>query len=237
MKVGLLLIATNRYITFVKDILESADKYFFKGFDRQVYLFTDDMTLEVPDKIDFKVKKIEIPCYKFPEATIKRFEIFVDNNYELSKCNYLYYSDVDMLFVDNVGIETLPDESELTATQHCGFWKGGGSWCDNKNSTAYTEKKDKYFAGGFYGGTFEAFMLMSRLLSENIKTDAKNGEMAEWHDESHLNCYLSRRNPLVLSPSYCFPQNPERKKWFNGGEKIFSPKIIALDKDHKLLRK
>ena len=40
-KVGLLVIATQKYDTFLKQLFETADKHFLKGCDVTYFLFTD----------------------------------------------------------------------------------------------------------------------------------------------------------------------------------------------------
>eukprot|EP00960_Hanusia_phi_P020936 617533-Hanusia_phi.AAC.1 len=79
-----------------------------------------------------------------------------------------------------------------------------------------------YFAGGFVGGRTDEFLQMSAEISEAIDDDDQNDVgkiylpswimmvkqvVAIWHDESHLNRYLSNHQHLVriLSPSYLYP--------------------------------
>lgn len=54
------------------------------------------------------------------------------------------------------------------------------------------------------GGRSEAFLKMSRICAENTRIDEKNGVMALWHDESHLNKYILDKNPLILLPNYSY---------------------------------
>ena len=66
-------------------------------------------------------------------------------------------------------------------------------------------------------------------ISKNIDVDYKNGIIAIWHDESHMNRYFIDNKPTtILSPSYCY------------GEPLNIPyekKILALVKDHSVFQK
>ena len=135
-----------------------------------------------------------------------------------------------MKVVDYVGEEILPNaEEKLTATRHPGFVNGGwGSNNVDKRSTAFIpeELRKTYFAGGFQGGETTAYLQACKTLSDNISKDEDIGIIAEWHDESHWNSYLSTRTPKIISNEYCMCE-----KNISG-----NPKIIALDKNHAELR-
>jgi len=138
--------------------------------------------------------------------------------------DYLYYCDVDMLFLQEIGDEIL---GELVGTQHCCFIGKRGTPETNPRSTAYVpfDQDMQYFAGGFNGGTSKEFLKMYNFIASNIRKDYSNGITAVWHDESHLNRYFIDNKPsVVLSPSYCY------------GEPLDIPyekKILALVKKHE----
>jgi len=64
---------------------------------------------------------------------------------------------------------------------------------------------------------------MSEILSKNIDGDLEKNLIPVWHDESYLNWYYSKKNPLLLSYNYIYPEglqlpnmNPimyQRDKW------------------------
>jgi histo-blood group ABO system transferase len=226
--VGLLVIATNKYIKFVKPLYDSMQRYFFNVPDiqKKMFLFTNQSVFDGP-----------IAIYQnhepWPNMTLKRYEIFSCNHLIFKEIDYLYYVDADMIFVDQVGREVL---GERVATIHPGFWNSprkAFSYETNPQSTAYIDvnEGEHYYAGGFNGGKRDAFLKMSKVISENINKDLENGHIAVWHDESHLNRYLIDHKPtVILDPSYCFPE----AEWAK--DLPFSKKLIALDKDYSDVR-
>lgn len=233
-KIGLLTISLGKYDMFIPPLLKSVDKYFMKNNDITFFCFTEK---DMPQKKGrVLVKKIEIipDEYKpfFPMATLKRYHIFDKYKDILSEMDYLYYCDADMLFVNNIGYEILPDnESELVGTEHPGFYGGRrGTYETNPNSTAFVLNNEGkvYFAGGFNGGTSNSFLKMSEIIKNNVDKDLENQLIAVWHDESHINRYFIDNPPKVLNPSYCYPES-----W----NLPFEKKLLALDKNHTEIRK
>lgn len=228
MRIGLLLIATGKYDVFVQPLIDSVDKYFFRNDHIVIYLFTDkpDIKLIHYNRIHLVILPIEHKS--FPYSTLYRYKYFTQYADRIDT-EYLFYSDVDMRFVGEVGREILPEKVSIVATIHPGFYKGGGSWCTDENSNAFTppEGRRKYYAGGFNGGKTEGFLSMAKILSELIDEDEKKGVMAEWHDESFFNMWLWIHKCKELSPSYCYPES-----W----KLPFPKRLLALDKDHKAIR-
>ena len=233
------LLATNKYNQFLEPFLKTVNEFFFVGEEVQVHLFIDDLSYKFDISERLKVEKYQIEALKFPYATLYRYTMFSQIKEQLN-CDYVFYSDVDMAFVDFVDKEILPlDSSEkLVAVRHCGFYMGGGAWgCDGK-STSFTasDKRVKYYAGGFQGGETKAYLAACEIMKNNIKEDSGKGVMAEWHDETHFNKYLSDRlgSFKELTPDYCMVEEVEkRKQW---GVNKFKPKLIALKKNHAELR-
>lgn len=224
MRIGLLIIATNKYIQFLQDLISSADKYFLKNEEVVYYIFTNK---KIEIKSNRKIVIIDVDHKPFPWMTLERYKIFNNSKDILSDNDYLYYCDVDMRFVDEVSNEII---SERVATQHPGFFGRRGTPETNPNSLACVKNNEymEYFAGGFNGGSSYEYLKMSNILSNNIKKDYENNIIAIWHDESHLNRYFIDNKPtLILSPSYCYGESMNIP---------FVKKLLALDKDHKKIR-
>ena len=225
-KVGLLIIATNKYQKFLQPLIDSADKFFLSSnLSVDYFIFTDSLCDIRNSKrvVNFILTKHE----PWPWMTLGRYHIFNKNKPQLSKRDYLFYCDADMLFCDHVGTEIL---SDLVATQHPGYYGSRGTPETNPDSSAYVSESEpmQYFAGGFNGGTSSSFLSMASTISNNINKDLDKKYTAIWHDESHLNRYMIDNQPTqILDPGYCF------------GESIrppFRPRLIALDKNHNEIR-
>jgi histo-blood group ABO system transferase len=225
MKVGLLIIATNKYIKFLQPLIESADKHFLFNRDVTYFIFTN---LDIELVSNRKIELIKIEHREWPWMTLGRYQIFKENSELLSNMDYLYYCDADMRFVDFVGDEII---SEKVATQHPGYFGRRGTPETRKESLAYISNNEEmqYFAGGFNGGSSKEFLKMSEVISENINKDYSNGIIAIWHDESHMNRYFIDNKPTkILDPSYCCVEN-----WFDCP---FGRRLLALDKNHSEVR-
>lgn len=227
MKIGLVLIATGKYDVFLQPLIDSVDKFFFRGDEITIYLFTDKTPKLIhSDRIHTTI--IATEHKPFPYPTLYRYK-YISSIAENIYTDYLFYCDVDMRFVDLVGREILGD---IVCVQHPGFYKGGwgSDGCDER-SLAYLPKElcFDYVCGGFNGGRRKPFLEMCSILNDRISKDEKNGVMAIYHDETHFNWYIKKmaKNIHKLNPSYCYPE-----LW-----KIpFIKRILALEKNHKEIR-
>jgi histo-blood group ABO system transferase len=223
-KIGLLIIATNKYTTFIEPLIKSADDNFLNNQEVTYFIFTNK-SLELNSKRD--IKYINVEHKDWPWMTLGRYKIFSDSHDELSKMDYLYYCDADMRFVGVVGDEIL---SDLVATQHPGYYgtKGTPETSTSSLACVYPNEDMQYFAGGFNGGSSYEYLKMSKKISNNIDIDYSNGIIAVWHDESHMNRYFIDNKPTkILNPSYCYGESMNIP---------FDKKIIALDKNHSEIR-
>lgn len=227
MKIGLLIIATNKYTQFLHSLIESADNFFFKESDVDVtyFIFTNK---EIQINSSRNIEFINVEHKEWPWMTLGRYQIFSESSDILSKMDYLYYCDADMKFEGEVGNEIISDR---VATQHPGYYGKRGTPEERYESLAYVSKNEdmQYFAGGFNGGSSKEFLKMSKIISENINIDYSNGIIAIWHDESHMNRYFIDNKPTkILTPSYCYGESMNIP---------FERKLIALDKNHEEIRK
>lgn len=230
--VGVLLICTGKYDQFVKPLLDSLDKNFLPGTPRTYYLFTDK------EHVDERAVHTKIVRKGFPGDTLYRFHYFLMLEERLIKeTTTLYYMDVDMLCVNTIGNEILPSFTKrLVATAHPGFYFVNlGTPETNPESTAYihpNEYRPCYWAGGFSGGETVAYLGMAKSIKENVDADSLKNYVAVWHDESHLNRYLTSNLGQVktLNPSYCYSHS------HCVGKPGVVPRLVALDKNHSEVR-
>lgn len=234
MKVCICLISTGKYWQFVQPLIDSICKYFLLRHQIEIHLFTDNLEREFTGNDRVQIFKELIPSYKFPEATLFRYAIMTSKKYN---CDYIYYLDVDYLIVSEVDEEIF---GNLVAILHPGFsCVGGGSWCNNELSTAYTfkEKRKQYFCGGTQGGCYSTYYKAMQEMDNNIKSDEDYGVRSEWNDEGHWNKLLSELPSdafKILDSSYCFVEQPHLQKLWKIDH--LNPKILALAKDHKSIR-
>lgn len=234
-KVGLLLIATGKYDSFIQGLISSADQFFLtEKYDITYYIFTDSKIQPLTKR---KFKVIPIKHRPFPYASMDRFQHFTNNANQLSGESYLYYCDVDSKFVAKIGEEII---GETVGVQHCGYIGQQGPYETNSLSTSFVSKDQQstYFGGGFSGGTSEKYLALSKWCAESLQQDLDNNIIPVWHDESIINKYYSINKPsVILSPSFHYPESNKehyRKIW---KEQTFEPKILLLDKAHSEIRK
>lgn len=243
-RIGILLVATNRYREFVPALLEGIDKNFLRNHHIDVHIFTNER-FDMQWHNRLWIDQHTIPAYKFPEATLLRYKIFHDNRAHLSGYDWLFYLDVDMAIEQEVGDELL--QKDLVAVRHPGFYAEGRGWGSTGNdprSKSYIgpEYQKKYFCGGIQGGQAGPYLAVCEHLHYLIEEDLSIGVMPVYHDETMWNYFLNygitQHAPNFeineLTPSYCsVPSMEQRANW---GIDHLPAKIIALDKNHNYYR-
>jgi histo-blood group ABO system transferase len=236
MQTALVVIATGEiYRKYAKKLITSAKQFFIP---HDVVLFTDDL-----NDFDTPIIKIERYHWGYPRATLTRYHAICGAVDILSKYDYIFYSDADMLFVAPVTEDEIFSDG-ITATEHPGYVGLQGEPDSNPRSTAYLPEVRTYFCGGFNGGTSNAFLKMAEEIKIAVDVNDARGVLAKWQDESHLNKYLYDHPPArILSPSFCFPQGEwEHRGGFYGGiwkaargeDYKVEPKLIALEKGSRI---
>lgn len=249
MKVGLLSIATGKYTQFIEPLYRSVEQNFLVDHSKVYVIFTDNVkeVAEITSRLNLDAEIFEIKRKGFPGDTLYRYHHFFSARERLKKrgndCpKALFYMDADMLVVDRVGDEVLPTRYKpIVATAHPGYYDRHGhnplgTPETRPASTAFIpndRRRPCYWAGGFNGGEFESFMSLSAAIMGRIDKDDSSNITAVWHDESHLNAYISEHwiigSVKTMTPSYCLPE-------YDVNKGIFLPKIVALVKDHKEVR-
>lgn len=222
MKICILTIATNKYLQFVERLLDDVEKHFLNGHEIQCLLFTDH-EVETSDN----VKVSQIGHKPWPEPALKKYNYINSEAEYLKGFDYLYLFDADVGIVDTVGEEVMHDLVGVLHPYKILEPKEIYPYEKRKESTAYVsdENHNRYYAAAFVGGKSENFLQMARIISERVEEDERNGIIAKWHDESHLNKYFNENPPAGLSPSYMFPE-----ELIGHPQYPFEPKIVALKK-------
>ncbi len=153
-------------------------------------------------------------------------------------------------------IKQLLNKNQVCLIQHPGFWRdkgmqrllfymvrplmayrdlrmklklgGIGAWETHTSSLAFVprEFRNNYYCGGTWFGRREKIGIMMEKLSNQVSDDSKNGVIAKWHDESHLNQWATQNRHSFYSPELCFDETyPQLRK--------LKPQIIAVRKKEK----
>lgn len=231
-KVGLMFISVNeQYWPFVQKMIEGAKKYFLPHHDVE-FLFWSDM----PPEITYGAKRFEIEPVEWPYPTLLRYHVFLREEEELRKYDYLFYIDVDMVIADTITDEILGDG--LTAALHPMYALQRhmiAPYEPNPDSTAYIRVPDYYYAGGFQGGKTEAFIKAMWTMKRNIDIDFHRNYRARWNDESHWNRYLFDNPPaVILGPEYIYPDTLIKEHYVHVWGRDYKPKIITITKKFTL---
>lgn len=232
--VGVLVVATGRYLQLVAPLLQSLREHFLPTQRRCFYVFTDHAEL-APDSEDVVV--VPIRRRGFPGDSMYRYHHYLTAEELLRRHDVLYAMDADMRAVADIFAEdVLPTKDRpLLGVAHPGFAYSReplGTPETDPRSRAYIatdEVRSVYWAGGIVGGWANAFLELCRQVRGAVDADAARGVVALWHDESHLNRILTtrRRDVRTVSPSLCTPE----------GDVLPSPpRLLALNKEHSAMR-
>jgi len=251
-KVGILTVATGKYIGFVDRLWTSIKEKFLPGdhVDKKFFLWTDNPLYEpvlshIAQHDDPNGGAI-IPKERlgFPGDTLFRYHFFAKAAQDgvFDNVDYLFYFDADMIVEDLVteGGDLAPlflGSVDLVAVTHPGYtWNGRmGTFEAHPASSAYVndfmKRRTTYVAGGFLGGKTNAFLNMAQAIRGLVDKDQERGYTAVWHDESYLNAFVaySQPKPLILHPGYCYPENC----YGHSMHIPFHRYVVALEKDLK----
>lgn len=217
-----LVIATNRYINFLPSLLTSIDQNLFLDSTGQVMVFTNHNEISVNEISDrVSVQKVLIPNLGWPDATLKRYAIFTEHWGKISG-DYVIYIDVDAVVVGKPLLRVIVDDlnshnSDIFVVRHPGYfrrdWKTwiaarrkSGIWETRRESMAFVPlfSRRTYVAGGVWGGKRSALYRMISQLKINVEIDLQKEIVAIFHDESHLNNWVTKHHVLKLSPAWVF---------------------------------
>jgi len=206
-------------------------------------------------KVRKEVNFFEIESVEWPLPTLFRYHTLLQQEERLREYDYIFYCDIDMLFVNYVGDEIL-GENSLTLALHPMYALRENFWFPydaNPKSEAYIKLpgsyiiddrkggvkfRPEYYAGGFQGGTANLFIKAMKEMGKMIDSDfEKANYIPRWNDESILQSYLFRYiqdhpeiKKVVLSPAYVYPDSLIQEYYIKVWGKNYSPKIITLTK-------
>lgn len=230
-RIAILYICTGTYVAFWEDFFRSIEKKFLPDTHKEYFVFTDADSIYGESDCD-RIHRIHQENLGWPGNTLYRFRIFLRIEKELEKFDYAFFMNANIVCREVITEEEfLPVEKQLLVVQHPGYYADPSyvfAYERRKKSLAYIpySKGEVYVCGGVNGGKTGAFLTLIRELDRRITEDEKNGIIASWHDESHLNRYiLDRDDYKLLSPSYCYPE---------GWDIPFAKKLLVVEKEKKI---
>lgn len=246
MKIGIFIIASGRYKEFFENFYNTCEENFLPEHEKIYFYFTDseeDLTKKYKNMIQIKV-----PHLGFPGMTLYRYKFFYNEREKIIKSgvDYVFYLDIDMRIVNIVGEEIIPKgRKHLTGVFHPGFYNQKKRHKPHEKRTKSSffvpeNKRKLYLAGGFQGGITKSYLDVAENLMKMIDNDEiKYKIIPKFHDESAWNHYfiyhMGRYN--VMIPEYCYPEfKSEKEKGRYQTILEMTPRILALDKNHKYYR-
>lgn len=237
--VGLLVIATGRYLDFARRLAEDIELHSSDGRAVVMNLMTDrvDEAAAWAERVDrMRINPLPLPELRWPEASLLRYEI-MQRHWTDIEGDDLVYLDADLRVEKSFlpALDRLGGEP-LLGVRHPGYYERGwrgprGTWETRRQSTAFVprRKRKAYVCGGVWMGTREGVGDLSRELQQRVARDQANGITAVWHDESHWNWFTAEHGVPALSPAYCYVPD---YAWLRG----IDPVIVAVDKGPDFLR-
>jgi hypothetical protein len=232
-KIAMLYICTGEYIIFWKNFFDSFEKNFLPNSKKDYFVFTDAKTLYKEECGN--VNKIFTPQREWPYSTLLRFKMFNSISDKLKDYDYIFFVNANGFCKELINEdEILPIKEDLIVTQNCEYANKNPNdfpYDRNKKSEAYIpfDKGKVYVSGAFNGGKSESYLKLISILDKRTDEDEKNGVIALWHDESHLNKYiLENTNYKLLPPSFCYPEEFDYP---------FEQKIIMICKNNVIPEK
>ncbi|XP_053863782.1 globoside alpha-1,3-N-acetylgalactosaminyltransferase 1 isoform X2 [Malaclemys terrapin pileata] len=236
--IGVTAFAIGKYTMFVGRFVESAEKLFMKGYRVNYYIFTNDPQVIPRVQLQPGRSLSIVPIKKYShwqEISMRRMEAINRHIAEVShrEVNYLFCLDIDMVFHNPWGVETL---GEMVAAMHPGYYNVPRSqfpYERRSSSAAFIPDRhgDFYYAGAVFGGLLKQVYEFTRACHMTILADKANGIMAAWQEESHLNKrFFSHKPSKLLSPEYVWddtkPKPPE----------VRLIRFSTVNKDYKEIR-
>jgi hypothetical protein len=205
------------------------------------------------NNFEFCIERIE--SYVWPDATLLRYKLIAERLPRIHKPNLLYLDADMRICDDFIQKFSMMDLKQMNFVSHPGFYRdasligrvkyygnirniltdsrllfkvgGIGTWETRTSSAAFVprRKRKKYACGGIWFGDKKNFSKFIHWARGSVNNDLQKGIVAIWHDESHLNKFVSENNLELRSPVLCFDQK------FSSLRNM-TPFIMAVDKEY-----
>ncbi|KAL0977965.1 hypothetical protein UPYG_G00163970 [Umbra pygmaea] len=212
--------AVGKYVSFLREFLETAEIHFMVDYKVNYYVFTDRPE-DVPSVNLTKGRHlcvIQVPgANRWQEISARRMKI-ISTTIETRisrEADYIFCLDVDSKFHAHWGAESL---GRLVSVIHPWYYqttRNNFPYERRPASKAYMpmDRGDYYYGGALIGGSVADVYILTKECHNRFEEDAKNSIEAAWQEESHLNRYLYYNKPSkVLSPEYLWHDSKARTK-------------------------
>lgn len=180
----------------------------------------------------------------WPNPTLMRYHLFLQQEAKLKEYDYIFYCDIDMKFVNIIGDEIL---GGITAAPHPGYAARkeyyppyepnelSASYIPRPGRVVHDEGKPRfrpeYYAGGFQGGKSKLYIEAMKKCRELVDADQKIGYIPIWNDETAWNKYLFLNPPdIMLTPSYIYPDSLIKEYYEPLWGRSYQPKLVTITK-------
>jgi hypothetical protein len=124
-------IATNGYLKYWKQQVNSLDSYVDDSLPWVVYIFTDDVrgAKEHAKKLkNLEVRVVETPSFKWPEATLIRYHLIASLKQSIAANDLIIYLDADMQAVSKLKLQEFLEscDGQVCLVRHPGFFRPRG---------------------------------------------------------------------------------------------------------------
>ena len=223
--ISIFVIATNAYVKFALNLIQSSSKWADAGTPLQFLLLTDSEIDEQQFAHHGKtitVNPFQIPSYGWPEATLMRFHLMADH-WEHVTGQIVMYLDADteivspLIFADIFELSSASTSNGVTPVFHPGYFNRSrlhnaisrtplGPWENRKNSTAYVPFRSRrnYVCGGVIWGLRESFFQLCVNIKAKVDLDLQQNIVAKHNDESHLNHWFVSHPTLAATPEWAY---------------------------------
>lgn len=215
-KVAICFIGTGKYLNYLPNYYEHIEEHFLPESEKTFLVFTDGELDGMPDNvIQYKQDHLD-----WPFITLKRFEILNQAKQEIMKNDWFVFIDADALVTSDITEEEFFNFSKPFFGVHhpCHFLgmsphdKFPGAFETNPKCRASISEGDDvstYWQGCLWGGKVPHVFELIDELQNRINDDLKDGVIAIWHDESHLNKFFAENKERVhtLNSSYAYPED------------------------------
>jgi len=236
--IAVVFIGTSRYADFFDAWFTGVDNLLFPDQQKTVIAFSDRINEPIfsrsSEECSSTIIGVEIRHVEWPYVTLSRFAYIKNALDQLQQADFtafdnLLFLDADLIVESKITFDEVfssDPKKPLTGVHHPGHLEGittGTNWesfvvkgISNANIRNHVGFEDydvsgkTYHQGCLWGGTYEEAKKMIDELSSLIYKDLENNVIADWHDESHMNCWFLRNYEKVhtIPSNFAWPDEP-----------------------------